>query len=115
MTANIYDTANQLEKELRETDAFRTLVQAIETVNSEEHSRETFAAFREVTLAFQEAQMTGQEPSEELLEKAKSVSERAHSDDRINALMQAEQQLSVLMNDINRIITKPLQELYNEA
>lgn len=112
MTTNIYDTANQLERELRQSDEYLALKKAYATIQESTESQELFEQFRELTFKFQEMQMTGQQPTEEDIKHAEEVSKRAQENADITALMQAEQAVSRLMEDLNKIITQPLAEIY---
>ncbi|MCQ9209654.1 YlbF family regulator [Granulicatella seriolae] len=112
MFLNIYDTANQLERELREMEQFNKVKNAFEAIEADETAKALFDEFRDVNVALQEKQYSGQEITEEEIQKAQEVGQKASEHELIQQLMQAEQQLNLVMQDINRIITLPLQELY---
>lgn len=113
-TNNIYDTANQLERDLRALPAFEALKTSLDTVNANEESKELFDKFRALTQELQMKQMQGQQPTEEDMEKMQTMSTQISADENIAKLMQAEQQLSQVINDINEIIVKPIQEVYGD-
>ena len=73
--SNIYDTANQLERDLRDLAEFKTVKASFEAIEADETAKALFDEFRQVNIELQQKQYSGQ--------------------------------------DINRIITNPLQELYN--
>ncbi|WP_226038011.1 YlbF family regulator [Aquibacillus saliphilus] len=110
--ANIYDSAYDLEKAIRESDEFQGLKQAYETVMADESAKNMFENFRTTQINLQEKQMQGQEISEEEVEQAKQVVELVQQHPDISKLMEEEQRLNVLINDVSKIITKPLEELY---
>ena len=56
--------------------------------------------------------MQGQEITEEDNQQAQEVV-RIQQDAKITKLMETEQRLNVVVGDINKIIMKPLEELYN--
>ena len=60
----------------------------------------------------QQKQMNGEELTEEDMDYANDLYQKASSNEAIQTLMQAEQRLNVMMQDINRILTTSLQELY---
>lgn len=109
---NIYDTANQLERDLRELDAFKQLQASMKTIKDNEKSNTLFERFKTQSQAFQMMQMTGQEPDEAQIKEYQALSQEVMEDEAISQLMNAERQLSQVMEDINRIITLPLQEIY---
>ncbi|WP_404451648.1 YlbF family regulator [Virgibacillus necropolis] len=112
---NIYDSAYDLEKAIRESEEFTSLKGAYDAVMSDESSKQMFENFRDTQMALQEKQMQGQEITEEEVEKARQVVELVQQHEDISKLMEQEQRLNMVINDVSRIITKPLEELYGEA
>ncbi len=112
---NMYDSAYDLEKAIRESDEFQDLKNAYDAVMNDESARQMFNNFRDTQMALQEKQMQGQEISEEEVEKARQVVELVQQHQDISKLMETEQRLNVAINDISRIITKPLEELYGNG
>ncbi|EUJ28901.1 Protein of uncharacterised function (DUF964) [Listeria grayi] len=113
MAINIYDLANDLEKGIRETQEFTNLQEAYRSVNADATSKEKFDRFREVQITIQEKQMSGQEIDEETINVAQQVADEVQKDEAIVALMEKEQAMSTIINDLNRIIMTPLQDLYS--
>ena len=66
-----------------------------------------------MNIELQQKQYSGQEITEEDIQKAQELGQKVSENEYIKALMEAEQRLNTIMQDINRIITNPLQELYN--
>lgn len=113
--SNVYDHAYSLEKAVRETDAFKQLKTSFESVMNDEGSKELFNQFRDTQVNLQEKQMSNQEISEAELEEARSVVEAVQQHESISQLMESEQQLNVMINDISKIIMKPLEDLYGAS
>ena len=111
--SNIYDTANQLERDLRELQEFKTVKESFEAIYADETAKALFDEFRTVNIELQQKQFSGQEITEEDIQKAQELGQKASENEHIKALMEAEQRLNTIMQDINRIITNPLQELYS--
>ncbi|MDE1548373.1 YlbF family regulator [Jeotgalibaca caeni] len=109
---NIYDIAYDLEKALREQPAFITLTEAYQKIQENEEASQLFSEFSGLQQELQMKQMSGQEISDEDIAHAQEVAGRASQDELIQQMMSAEQQLSVVIEDINKIIIKPLQEMY---
>ncbi|MFV0560922.1 MAG: YlbF family regulator [Enterococcus sp.] len=110
--ANIYDTANQLERELRELPEFKVLSEAYENVKANEEAHNLFKDFQAMQIELQEKQMSGQEFSDEDAQRAQEMAMKVQSEDLINELMQKEQGFSAIVNDLNRIIMTPVRDLY---
>lgn len=112
MSNNIYDTANQLERDLREYPAYKELKEAYEDIKADDEANELFNRFRDASMAIQEKQMQGQQPSEEDISQLQAMSGEVMENELIMKLMQSEEKISQLINDINKIITRPLSEIY---
>ncbi|WP_027107722.1 YlbF family regulator [Lacticigenium naphthae] len=112
MTVNVYDTANQLEKELRETDVYLNLKKAFAKVQADEEANPLFQEFREVQQNLQQKQMSGQEISEPEVQKAQELSGKIGNNEVINDLLEAEKQVGQMIDDVNQVILKPVRELY---
>lgn len=114
MSQNLYDTANQLERELRQSAEYVALQEAFAAINADEEAKKVFEEFRALTVKFQHMQMANQEPTEEDIKQAQDTAKVAQENEKVLALMTAEQAMSVLMEDLNRIITEPLAQIYQE-
>ena len=98
---NIYDLANELERGIRALPEYKTLVEKKEAIAAD---AEASALFKEFTDFQEDFYAKMQAAVQELGQKVEA-----------NALLKeylaAQQGLSVYLNDIERIIFKPLQEL----
>ncbi|ETY74434.1 YlbF family regulator [Lactiplantibacillus fabifermentans] len=112
MAVNIYDTANQLEQELRETKEFKELKAAYATMHENQSAFDLFKQFQEIQMQLSQKQMNGEELTDDEVSKAHDLADQVGNVDEIKALMGKERNLNQLMNDLNQIITKPVQELY---
>ncbi len=112
MTVNIYDDLNRLEASFRQTKEFAEVQQAVEDVKADEEALALFKNFRQVQLALQEKQMQGQEVQGEELEHAQKTAQLAQANEKIMKMLEAEMKLSGLMEEVNRVLMKPIQTLY---
>lgn len=110
--ANLYDTANQLERELRESELFADLTAALKDLQEDTEATELISKHQELMQSLQMKQMTGQEPTEEETAEIQSLIEEAEGNATIKQVSEVELKMNQLMEDINKIITAPLQELY---
>ena len=109
---NVYDQANALESALRQSDEFLQMQDLYKKVNEDETSKKLFDEFRELQMTLQQKQMQGEELLEEDIQKAQSSAQEIENDENIKGLMEAEQKMSQLIQDLNRVIMKPIEELY---
>lgn len=110
--SNVHDSAYALEKSITESEEFQALKSSFEAVMEDEIAKKMFEDFRETQMELQDKQAQGQDITEEELEKARKVVELVQEHEEISKLMEAEQQLNVVINDVSRIITSQLEELY---
>lgn len=109
---NVYDQANALESALRQSEEFQQMQDLYSKVNENEESKKLFDEFRELQMTLQQKQMQGEELLEEDIQKAQSSAQEIENDENIKGLMEAEQKMSQLIQDLNRVIMKPIEELY---
>ncbi|WP_335872043.1 YlbF family regulator [Bacillus sp. 2205SS5-2] len=112
MAVNLHDHANELEKALRQSDEYAYLMKMYAEVNADETAQKMFETFRDIQMKLQQKQMAGEEISQEEVEHAQKYAALVQQQEKIAKLMEAEQRMSMLINDLNRIIMKPLEELY---
>ena len=101
MVVNIYDTANELERQMRQTQEFIGLKEAFDDLKADKEATDLFVKFQAKQAAAQQKQIQA---------LAKDVT----SKDVIQALMAKEQQVDQMIQQLNQIITGPLQELYKQ-
>lgn len=111
---NLYDTAHQLERELRMSEPFQQVQQAFEKINEDAQAKTLFDEFRQLSHELQQKQLSNSEILEEEIQKVQKLGQQSMEHPLIQQLMQAEQQLNVVIGDLNRIIMLPLQELYRD-
>ena len=112
MTVNIYDDLNRLEATFRKTTEFSEVQQAVEVVKADEDALALFKNFRKIQMDLQEKQMAGEEVEADELEYAQKTAQLAQSNEKIMAMLEAEMKLSGLIEEVNRVLMKPVQEIY---
>lgn len=112
MAVNIYDSAYEMEKAIRSSDEYTNLKRLYDEVNADSSAKGMFDSFRNIQMQLQQKQMMGEEISQEEVEQAQKTVALVQQHEKISQLMQAEQQMSVVITEINKVIMKPLEELY---
>ena len=112
MPNNLYDVAYDLEKALRNSEDFQYLKKLYDEVEADESARRMFDNFRNIQLQLQQKQMNGEEITQEEVEQAQKSVQLVQQHEKIAKLMEAEQRMSMVIADLNKIIMKPLEELY---
>jgi cell fate (sporulation/competence/biofilm development) regulator YlbF (YheA/YmcA/DUF963 family) len=109
---NIYDHAYDLEKAIRNTEEYTKLKQAYAAVKKDASAKRMFESFRQLQVRLQEKGMRGEQITIQETNQIQSQMQTAQQNPLISRLMMAEQRLSVLLNDVNKIMSRPLEELY---
>lgn len=112
MTTNMYDVAYQLQKAIIENPDFQALQQSYQTVQADPQANQLFEQFRNIQMELQQKMVQGQEITEQDNMKAQQIVMQVQQNPKIAQLMQAEQRMNMLIGDLNKIILKPLEELY---
>ncbi|GEN30735.1 cell fate (sporulation/competence/biofilm development) regulator YlbF (YheA/YmcA/DUF963 family) [Cerasibacillus quisquiliarum] len=110
--SNMYDSANDIEKAIRNSVEFKELVESYHNVMNDEEAKQLFEAFRDTQMNLQEKQMEGIEISQEEIDRARQIVEKVQQNEMISKLIEKEQRLNLIIDDISRIITRPLEDLY---
>jgi cell fate (sporulation/competence/biofilm development) regulator YlbF (YheA/YmcA/DUF963 family) len=115
MANNVYDVAYNLETAVKESDEFKNLQSLYREVFADETTKRMFENFRNIQLELQQKQMSGQEITQEEVEQAQKTVAVVQQNEAIAKLMEAEQQMSMMVSELNKIIMKPLEELYSNV
>lgn len=110
--SNIYDTANAIERDLRKAEQYTDLKEAYKTIQEDEEANAILTEFQTLQQTLFQKQQTGQEISEEEATNAQAVSAKMSENELTMDLMEKERTLNQLLQDINEIIMKPVQEIY---
>ncbi|HWO76975.1 MAG TPA: YlbF family regulator [Bacillus sp. (in: firmicutes)] len=112
MSVNMYDAAHDLEKAVRQSDEFAELHKAYADVEKDTAAQGIFQNFRNIQMQLQQKQMTGQPITQEEVQQAQKAAALAQQNEKIGKLLEVEQRMSMVITELNRIIMKPLEEIY---
>nr|WP_295973449.1 YlbF family regulator [uncultured Bacillus sp.] len=112
MAVNLHDSAYELEKAIRNSDEYQSLKRLYDEVNADPTAKQMFENFRNIQLQLQQKQMLGQEITEQEMEQAQQVVSLVQQHPKISQLMEVEQRMSMIIAELNKIILKPLEDLY---
>ena len=112
MTVNLHDSAYDLGQALRQSDEYSRLKNLYDEVNGDPSAKKMFDNFRDIQMNLQQKQMNGEDITQEEVEQAQKSVALVQQHEKISQLMEAEQRMSMLIADLNKIIMKPLEELY---
>ncbi|WP_017728702.1 YlbF family regulator [Halalkalibacterium ligniniphilum] len=110
--STVYDKAHELKQAISESEEFIALKALHEQIEADDIAKRLLDNFRQLQLDLQQKQMQGIQITEEEAQKAQQQFELVQQHELISKLMEAEQRLSVIIGDLNRIITEPLEAIY---
>lgn len=113
MSNNLQEAAQSLEKAIRNSTEYAQLQKMYSDVYADDIARKMFEDFRNIQLEIQQKQMLGEDITEEEVMRAQEAVLRVQQHEKISMLMEAEQKMSIVINELNQIIMKPLEELYS--
>ncbi|WP_018753381.1 YlbF family regulator [Paenibacillus sanguinis] len=109
---NIYDKAHELAAALKDSREVTEITAAMKLVDADPESKQMLDNFRARQTEVQQRMMSGDMPSQEEMEQMEKLFEVLSLNLNIRRLFDAEQKLSVIIQDVNKIITDSLQHLY---
>lgn len=112
MAVNLYDMTHEFEKVLRRSDEFKSLKRIYREVNADQETKQLFNRFHNSQIELQNKQMTGQKIMQDEIKEVQQLGEVVQRNEKIVRLIEAEQRMDMLIMELNKIITKPLQEIY---
>ena len=109
---NVHDKANELAKALKESEEVQEITAAMKLVDADPDSKRMLEDFRRRQNEIQQRMMTGDMPAQEEMEQMEKSFEVLSLNLNIRRLFEAERRLSVVIEDVNKIIMESLQHLY---
>lgn len=112
---NIYDTANDLSRQLKETQEYQNLKKAFDDLKAEKDTFETFKKFQQMQANAQQKQMTGQKLSQDEINAIQTIAKEISTQPAVQTLMNQERAVDNMLQQLNKTITSPIQELYQDV
>lgn len=109
--SNIYDLANELSRNLRDLPEYKAVAESKKAVDADSEAKVIFTDYLAFQGKIQQLMQTGQMPTPELQEEMKSFGEKIQANAIVTEFFTKQQQLSVYLSDIERIVFEPIQDL----
>ena len=109
--SNIYDSANELSRGLRELPEYKAVKAAKDGIQADEHAGKIFADYLAFQQEIQVMVQTGQMPDASFQEKMQSFSKQIQENALLSDFFAKQQQLSIYLSDIEKIVFEPVSEL----
>lgn len=112
---NIYDTANELSNQLKETQEYQGLKKAFDSLKAQKDIFETFKKFQQMQANAQQKQMTGQKLTQDEINAIQTIAKEMSSKPEVQTLMNQERAVDNMLQQLNRTITSPIQDIYKDV
>ena len=114
MSANIFEAAMYFEKVFRESNEYKSLQRLCKELNKDPQAKQIFNQMNHLNSQLQQKQMMGQEIRQQEMAALQNMETAAQQNEKIKRLMEADYRVNMLMMELNKIISKPLEELYGQ-
>ncbi len=115
MVVNIYDTANEMERQMRETQEFQALKKAFEDLQKDADASLLFTKFQAEQAAAEKKERSGQQLTKDEITEIQNLAKEVSKKPAVQNLLNQERGLDQMMQKLNQIITEPIRDLYNSA
>lgn len=108
---NIYDTANKLASEMKETEEYKAYKTAKQNLESNVEIKNKMQEFDKLRVEMQKAMLKGESNSEELSVKLQNLYTELYQDEIAKNYLESEMRFSVMVTDINKIISEAIKDV----
>lgn len=108
---NVYDTANRLAMEIRESKEYSEYKELKNNINTNMDKKGKVEEFEQLRYKMQLEQMQGINPQEEDRKVLENKYAELLSDDEIKKYFEAEMKFNVLIGDVNKIIAEAVKDI----
>ena len=109
--SNIYDSANELSRGLRELPEYKAVKEAKDAIQADAEANKIFEDYIAFQQEIQFMAQTGHMPDASFQGKMDSISKQIEGNDLVSSFFNKQQQLSIYLSDIERIVFEPISEL----
>lgn len=114
MSENILEAAMYFEKAFRESNEYKSLQRLCKELNKDPQAKQIFNRMNHLNSQLQQKQMMGQEIGQQEVTALQNMEAVAQQNEKIKHLIEADYRVNMLMMELNKVISKPLEELYGQ-
>lgn len=111
MTQNIYDIANELERSIRQLPEYKAVETAKAAIEADHNAKELLESYLSFQKEVQTQLQAGTMPADDMQEKFQDFNQQIQENSIVADYFAKQQQLSIYIADIEKIIFKPLNDL----
>lgn len=114
MSRNLFEVANHLETAIRESNEYKDLRRLYTELSMDPYALDIFNKMNHLHNQLQQKHMMGQDINQQEVETIKKLETVAQQNEKIKKLMEADYRVNMLLVELNKVISKPLEELYSK-
>ena len=107
---NIYDTANKLASEIKQSDEYKAYKNAKQQIESNAEIKSKINEFDKLRVDMQKAMLKGESTSNELSVKVQNLYTELYQNEIAKNYLESEMRFSVMVTDVNKIISEAIKE-----
>ena len=107
----IYDTANKLAAELKQTDEYKAYKNSKQQIESNAEVKSKIDEFDKLRVEAQKAMLKGEANANELSVKLQNLYTELYQNEIAKNYLEAEMRFSVMVTDINKIISEAIKDV----
>ena len=108
---NVYDTANRLAAEIKQSEEYANYKMAKQTLNLNKNLKEKVADFEKNRYEVQLEMMQTGKNNEEKYKKTQELFEELIADDEAKKFFETETKFNIMIADVNKIIGEAIQDI----
>ncbi len=107
----VYDTVNQLAREIKESEEYLDYKKMKDTIKESPELKEKLDNFEKARYDTQIATMQGQEPSKELIENLQKIYMELIQNDITKKYLDTELRFNTMLSDVNKILGEAVKDI----
>ncbi|MER0123015.1 YlbF/YmcA family competence regulator [Streptococcus sp. ZJ93] len=111
MAQNIYDIANELERSIRQLPEYKAVEASKAAIEENKEAKDILEKYVAFQREIQQQLQSGQMPSSDLQQTLQDFNQKIQDNSLLTDYFSKQQQLSVYIADLEKIIFKPLNDL----
>lgn len=108
---NVYDTVNQLAKEIKESEEYLEYKKIKEIVKEKPELKEKLDSFEKSRYETQIATMKGEEPTKEQVENLQKIYLELIQNDITKKYLDTELKFNTMLSDVNKILGEAIKDI----
>lgn len=111
---NLFDLAYDFERIFRNSEEYTRLKRLFKEVSTDPVAMPLFSKFNHLQMELLNKEMMGQKVMKQEMDDFQKTLAHVQQNEKIVKLLEADQRVNVLITKLNKIITKPLEEIYGK-